>query len=302
MKIAMCGLGKMGANMSRRLLNGGHAVVIYDRKPEAGHALAELGAQPADTLDVVVAALPSPRIVWLMVPSGEPTEQLIGALIPRLSNGDILIDGGNSNYKDTQRRAAMLNAQGIQMVDVGTSGGVWGLTEGYSMMIGGDPDVVKHLTPIFETLAPAKDRGWGHVGKSGSGHFVKMVHNGIEYGMMQAYAEGFDVMQAKAEFGLDVEQIARIWQYGSVVRSWLLDLIASGLAPDPSLSQLAPYVPDSGEGRWTVAEAIDLDVPAPVITLALLMRLASRQDNSYAARLLSMMRNQFGGHAARKAE
>jgi 6-phosphogluconate dehydrogenase len=237
-----------------------------------------------------------------MVPSGEPTEQLIGALMPLLGKGDILIDGGNSNYKETQRRAAMLQEQGISMVDVGTSGGIWGLTEGYSMMIGGDADVVEHLSPIFETLAPAPDRGWGHVGTNGSGHFVKMVHNGIEYGMMQAYAEGFDVMQAKAEFGLDVEQIARIWQVGSVVRSWLLDLIAGGLADDPTLEKLAPYVPDSGEGRWTVAEAIDLDVPAPVITLALLMRLASRQDNSYAARLLSLMRNQFGGHAAKKAE
>ncbi len=302
MKLAMCGLGKMGANMTRRLLKGGHQVVVYDRAPEPGQTLAALGAQPATTLEGVVAALPAPRVVWLMVPSGEPTEALIRALMPLLSAGDTIIDGGNSNYKDTQRRAAMLKEHGISMVDVGTSGGIWGLTEGYSMMIGGDAEVVKTLTPIFETLAPAPDKGWGHVGTNGSGHFVKMVHNGIEYGMMQAYAEGFDVMKSKAEFALDVTQIAEIWQHGSVVRSWLLDLIAGGLVADPDLSQLAPYVPDSGEGRWTVAEAIDLDVPAPVITLSLLMRLASRQENSYAARLLSLMRNQFGGHAAKQAE
>jgi 6-phosphogluconate dehydrogenase len=302
MKLAMCGLGKMGGNMTRRLLDGGHQVVAYDRAPEAAQALAALGAQPVDSLEAVVAALPTPRIVWIMVPSGEPTEALIRALMPLLSKGDIVIDGGNSNYKDTQRRAAMLGEAGIHMVDVGTSGGVWGLKEGYSMMIGGDDAVVKSLTPIFETLAPAAERGWGRVGTNGSGHFVKMVHNGIEYGMMQAYAEGFDVMKSKGEFALDVQQIAEIWQHGSVVRSWLLDLIASGLVADPELSQLAPYVPDSGEGRWAVAEAIDLDVPAPVITLSLLMRLASRQENSYAARLLSLMRNQFGGHATKKAE
>ena len=303
MQLAMCGLGKMGANMTRRLVEGGHQLVVYDRSPETARALAaeHTGIQPVETLEALAAALTPPRTVWLMVPSGDPTGALIQSLIPLLSEDDTVIDGGNSNYKDTQQRAALLREHRLHMVDVGTSGGIWGLKEGYSMMIGGEADVVERLRPIFETLAPAPDKGWGYVGTNGSGHFVKMVHNGIEYGMMQAFAEGFDVMQAKAEFALDVQQIAEIWQHGSVIRSWLLDLIAEGLVADPSLSQLAPYVPDSGEGRWTVAEAIDLNIPAPVITLSLLMRLASRQDNSYAARLLSLMRNQFGGHSVKPA-
>jgi 6-phosphogluconate dehydrogenase len=300
MQLGLCGLGKMGGNMTRRLLAGGHQMVVYDRSPEPGQALAAQGAQPADSLETMVNMLAAPRAVWLMVPSGDPTEQLIKAFMPLLSPGDTIIDGGNSNYKDSQRRAAMLREAGLHFVDVGTSGGIWGLSEGYSLMIGGDDEAVERLRPIFETLAPTSDTGWGHVGPSGAGHFVKMVHNGIEYGMMQAYAEGFEIMAEKGELALDVHQIAEIWRHGSVVRSWLLDLTAQGLAADPSLSQVAPFVPDSGEGRWTVAEAIDLDVPAPVITLSLLMRLVSRQDNSYAARLLSVMRNQFGGHAVKK--
>jgi 6-phosphogluconate dehydrogenase len=302
MQLGLCGLGKMGGNMTRRLLAGGHEVVVYDRSFEVAQTLATEGAQPAETPAALVALLSAPRAIWLMVPAGDITEQLMQTFIPLLSPGDTIIDGGNSNYKDSQRRAALLREQGLYFVDVGTSGGIWGLKEGYSLMIGGDDAPVEQLRPIFETLAPAPDRGWGHVGPSGAGHFVKMVHNGIEYGMMQAYAEGFEVMAQKDELGLDVHQIAEIWRHGSVVRSWLLDLTAQGLASDPDLSQVAPYVPDSGEGRWTVAEAIDLDVPAPVITLSLLMRLVSRQDNSYAARLLSVMRNQFGGHTVKKSD
>jgi 6-phosphogluconate dehydrogenase len=235
-----------------------------------------------------------------MVPSGKPVDATLASLLPHLDPGDIVIDGGNSNYKDTQRRAAQCSDGGHHFVDVGTSGGIWGLTEGYSMMVGGDDESVSRLRPIFESLAPAPDRGWGHTGPSGAGHFVKMVHNGIEYGLMQAYAEGFALMQAKEEFGLDLHQIAEIWQEGSVVRSWLLDLIANALAENPTMDGIAPYVPDSGEGRWTVFEAIDLDVSAPVIALSLMRRIGSRDEVDYADRLLSAMRNQFGGHAIKE--
>jgi 6-phosphogluconate dehydrogenase len=256
----------------------------------------------ARSLDEVVAQLKPPRLVWMMVPSGEVTETTLNNLLQRLAPGDTIVDGGNSNYKDTLRRAKVVEARGLHYVDCGTSGGIWGLTEGYSLMIGGPVEAVERLRPIFETLAPAANAGWGRVGPHGAGHFVKMVHNGIEYGMMQALAEGFEVLHAKDELELDVHQIATIWQRGSVVRSWLLDLTAAALAEDADLSTLKGWVADSGEGRWTVAEAIDLDVPAPVITLSLLMRLASRQDDSYAARLLAAMRNQFGGHAVLKAQ
>jgi 6-phosphogluconate dehydrogenase len=232
-----------------------------------------------------------------MVPAGEPTEAVVSTLAGLLSPGDTVIDGGNSNYKDSSRHANILGDQGLHFVDVGTSGGVWGLDEGYSMMVGGEREVVDRLRPLFETLAPAPDKGWGYVGPSGAGHFVKMVHNGIEYGLMQAYAEGFDILKAKEDFDLDLHQIAQVWRHGSVVRSWLLDLTAAALSEDQDLSDIKGWVADSGEGRWTVAEAIDVDVPAPVITLSLLMRLASRQDKSYAAKLLAAMRNQFGGHA-----
>jgi len=301
MDIAMIGLGKMGANMARRLLRGGHRVVGHDRSPGATEALAaETGLDVAFSLEEVVEKLSPPRVVWIMVPAGDPTERTLDALAALLSPGDIIVDGGNSNYKDTMRRAAGLTAQGLHFVDVGTSGGVWGLAEGYSMMVGGSEEAVERLRPVLETLAPAPDRGWGHVGPSGAGHFVKMVHNGIEYGLMQAYAEGFEIMRAKQEFGLDLHQVAEIWRFGSVVRSWLLDLSAAALADDPELSDIKGWVADSGEGRWTVFEAVDLDVPAPVITLALQARFVSRQDESYAAKLLAAMRNQFGGHAVKR--
>ena len=302
MELAMMGLGKMGGNMAARLLRGGHRVVVHNRSPEPVRAAEAEGAEGATTLDDVVARLSAPRVVWLMLPAGQVTEDALLLMAERLSAGDVLVDGGNSNYKDTVRRAALLAAKGIDLVDCGTSGGIWGLAEGYSLMVGGRPEAVATLRPALETLAPAADRGWAHVGPPGAGHFVKMVHNGIEYGMMQAYAEGFEILRAKQEFGLDLHQIAELWRHGSVVRSWLLDLTAAALAVDPELSDIRGWVADSGEGRWTVAEAIDQDVPAPVITLALLMRFVSRQDDSYAAKLLAAMRQQFGGHAVMKAE
>ncbi len=302
MEIALIGLGKMGANMARRLLRGGHRVIGYNRtRAVTDQIAAEEGLTPAYSLAEAVAALSPPRAVWVMLPAGPTTSEHIEQLMTLLASGDLVIDGGNTNYKDDARHAALLSTRGIEFVDVGTSGGIWGLTEGYSLMIGGEPASVARLRPIFETLAPAPDKGWGHVGPHGAGHYVKMVHNGIEYGMMQAIAEGFEIFKAKKEFGLDVAQIARIWQHGSVVRSWLLNLTAEALTEDPDLSTLKGYVPDSGEGRWTVADAIDLDVPAPVITLSLMMRFVSRQDDSYAAKLLAAMRNKFGGHAVTKA-
>ncbi|MCY4107127.1 MAG: decarboxylating 6-phosphogluconate dehydrogenase [Chloroflexi bacterium] len=300
MKLGMVGLGKMGANMTQRLLRDGHEVVVTDLNEAAIQTAVAGGAAAAADLAEIVAALPAPRVVWVMVPHGAPTEDTVMALAGLVSAGDIIIDGGNSNYKETMRRGEALAERGIHFVDVGTSGGVWGLAEGYSMMIGGTDEAVNHIRPILETLAPAKDRGWGHVGPTGSGHFVKMVHNGIEYGMMQAFAEGFEIMRAKHEFALDLHQIAEIWRHGSVVRSWLLDLTANALAEDSELSDIRGWVSDSGEGRWTVFEAIDQDVPAPVITLSLMRRFSSRQDESYAAKLLAAMRNQFGGHAVKR--
>jgi 6-phosphogluconate dehydrogenase len=300
MEIAMIGLGRMGANMAQRLMRGGHKVVGYDPAEAARALLEKNGAQTAGSLEQMVAKLKAPRAVWLMVPAGAITDATITNLLPLLAAGDTIIDGGNSNYRDTQRRAAMVAPRNIQYVDSGTSGGVWGLTEGYSLMIGGDEAVVERLRPIFETLAPAKDQGWGRVGPVGSGHYTKMVHNGIEYGMMQAYAEGFSILQHKEEFKLDLHQIAEIWRYGSVVRSWLLDLTANALEKNPTLAGIAPYVADSGEGRWTVADAIELGVSAPVITLSLLERLRSRDDDSFTDKLLAAMRNQFGGHEIKK--
>lgn len=300
MEIAMIGLGKMGANMVKRLLKSGHQVVAFDLNEDAIKEAESEGATGARTLDEVVEQLSSPRAVWVMVPSGDPTENTVNDLASRLAEGDIIIDGGNSNYKDTMRRGETLKVKGIHYVDVGTSGGVWGLAEGYSMMVGGADEAVQHITPILKTLAPGEDTGWGHVGPSGSGHFVKMVHNGIEYGLMQAYAEGFEIMRAKSEFGLDLHQIAEIWRFGSVVRSWLLDLTANALKDDQELSDIKGWVADSGEGRWTVFESIDQDIPAPVIIMSLLQRFVSRQDESYAAKLLAAMRNQFGGHAVKK--
>jgi 6-phosphogluconate dehydrogenase len=299
MEIAMVGLGKMGANMVTRLLSGGYRVIAYDINAAAIQAVEKDGAVGARTLEEVAKKLTPPRAVWVMVPSGKITDDTIHALAEILSPGDVVIDGGNSNYKDSQRHASELREKQLHFVDVGTSGGVWGLKEGYSMMIGGETEVFERLRPIFETLAPAPDKGWGYVGSGGAGHFVKMVHNGIEYGLMQAYAEGFEIMHAKKDFSLDLEKVAQIWRFGSVVRSWLLDLTANALADDQDLSHIKGWVADSGAGRWTVAEAIDLDVPAPVITLALQARFVSRQDESYAAKLLAAMRNQFGGHAVK---
>lgn len=300
MQLAMIGLGKMGSNMAVRLLEGGHEVVVFDLIEDVILAAEQKGASSIRTLAEVKDRLQPRRVVWVMVPYGDPTERTILDLSNILDAGDVIIEGGNSNYKDTMRRAELLKARNIHYVDVGTSGGVWGLTEGYSMMVGGDKAIVEELTPIFQTLAPGPETGWGHVGPSGAGHFVKMVHNGIEYGMMQAFAEGFDIMQAKQEFNLDLHQIAEIWRFGSVIRSWLLDLTAIALEEDQTLADLKPWVADSGEGRWTVMEAIDQAVPAPVITLALMMRFSSRQDNSYAHKLLAAMRNQFGGHAVKR--
>ncbi|RMG55050.1 MAG: decarboxylating 6-phosphogluconate dehydrogenase [Acidobacteria bacterium] len=302
MEVGMIGLGRMGANMTERWLRGGHRVVGYDRDPQAIGRVVEKGAEGARSLEDLVHKLTPSRIVWLMVPAGDPVDETIEALAGHLEPGDVIVDGGNSNYKDTQRRAARLKERHLSLVDVGTSGGIWGLREGYSLMVGGEREVVERLRPLLETLAPAPDRGWGHVGPSGAGHFVKMVHNGIEYGLMQAYAEGFALLRHKEEFALDLHQVAEIWRTGSVVRSWLLDLIARALEENPTLSGIAPYVADSGEGRWTVFEAIDLDVPAPVITLSLLARLRSRVEDSFADRLLAALRHQFGGHAIRREE
>ncbi len=297
MELGMVGLGRMGANMTTRLIEGGHRVIVYDRDSKAVATSVAGGASGAASLDDLVARLTPPRAVWVMVPAGDPTESTIQALGRLLGRGDAIIDGGNSNYKDGMRRAAELATRGIQFIDAGTSGGIWGLKEGYSLMIGGDAATVNRLRPIFETLAPAPDRGWARVGPSGAGHYVKMVHNGIEYGLMQAYAEGFSILRHKEEFHLDVAQIADIWRYGSVVRSWLLDLAANALRENPSLDGIAPYVADSGEGRWTVADAIDLNVPAPIITQSLIERIRSRDTDSYSDKMLAALRNQFGGHA-----
>lgn len=302
MELAMVGLGKMGFNMTHRLLRGGHRVVGFAHSQRSIQAAVDVGAVGASTLKEVVEKLPSPRVVWLMIPAGNPTIETIKDLSESLSRDDIVIDGGNSYYKDTIRHAETLAANGIHFVDCGTSGGIWGLNEGYSMMIGGKPEVVEYLRPVFETLAPAPDKGWGWVGPHGAGHFVKMIHNGIEYGMMQAFAEGFSIMKSKEEFSLDLSSVSKIWQHGSVVRSWLLDLAARALEDDQSLSEIKPWVADSGEGRWTVFESIDLDVPAPVITLALQMRFASRDEENFTARMLAALRNQFGGHAVKKDE
>ena len=296
----MIGLGRMGANMAQRLMRGGHRVVGYDPAEAARASLEKNGAATAGSLEQMVAKLQTPRAIWLMVPAGEITDSTVNTLLPLLAAGDTIIDGGNSNYRDTQRRAATAAQRKIQYVDSGTSGGIWGLAEGYSLMIGGDEAVVERLRPIFESLAPAKNQGWGRVGPVGSGHYTKMVHNGIEYGLMQAYAEGFSILQHKSEFKLDLHQIAEIWRYGSVVRSWLLDLTANALEKNPTLKGIAPYVADSGEGRWTVADAIELGVSAPVITLSLLERLRSRDNDSFSDKLLAAMRNQFGGHEIKK--
>jgi len=300
MQLGLIGLGKMGGNMAERLRRAGHEVVGFDFNVEAVARLTAAGNAGVSSLDDLVKKLTGRRAIWMMVPQGDPVDETIAKLLPLLKKSDILIDGGNSNYKDTKRRHKEVTAKGFEFVDVGTSGGVWGLKEGYSMMIGGNKEPVEYLRPIFEALAPAADKGWGHVGPGGAGHFVKMVHNGIEYGMMQAYAEGFTVLEKKEEFGLNLPQIAQIWRYGSVVRSWLLDLTAEALAGNPTLDGLQAYVVDSGEGRWTVFEAIDLNVSAPVITESVIRRIRSREENNFTDRMLAIMRNEFGGHAVKR--
>ena len=302
MELGMIGLGRMGGNMAQRLLGGGHRIVAYDPNAEAVRGMAAQGAVAAASISELAGLLTPPRAVWVMVPDGPPTETTIDALAEELSPGDVIVDGGNSNYKDSMRRASALKTRGLLFLDAGTSGGVWGLKEGYSLMVGGEPEAYRRLEPVFKTLAPGPHSGHGHVGPAGAGHFVKMVHNGIEYGLMQAYAEGFELMRAKDELDLDVAQIAEIWRYGSVVRSWLLDLTASALQEDPDLGSLEAYVEDSGEGRWTVQESIDLGVPIPVIALSLQARFRSRQESPYGLRLLAAMRNQFGGHAVKRSE
>lgn len=301
MELGMVGLGRMGANMAQRLARAGHVVAGFDPGEAARQAASEAGITPYDSLKALVQALPAPKTVWLMVPAGGVVDGTIAALRDLLSPGDVVIDGGNSYYRDSLRHAQVLEDAGIHFVDCGTSGGVWGLQEGYSLMVGGAAEVVDRVRPLFSALAPTPDTGWGHVGPVGAGHFCKMVHNGIEYGLMQAYAEGFAILQRKPGMDLDVHQVARIWQRGSVVRSWLLDLTADALDKNPTLEGIAAKVADSGEGRWTAAEAIELDISAPVITLSLLERLRSRESDSFADKLLSAMRNEFGGHALPKA-
>jgi 6-phosphogluconate dehydrogenase len=300
MELGMIGLGRMGANMAQRLVQHGHRVVGFDPGAQARERAGQGGIEPVDSLAAMLERLPAPRVVWMMVPAGDPVDRTIDDLLPQLAAGDTLIDGGNSFYKDTMRRGKRLAEHGVAYVDCGTSGGVWGLSEGYSLMVGGEEAAVERLRPLFEALAPTAGSGWGRVGPGGAGHFTKMVHNGIEYGMMQAYAEGFAIMQKRADFALDLGQVAQIWRHGSVVRSWLLDLSANALEENPTMAGIAPYVSDSGEGRWTVAEAIELDVSAPVITLSLLERLRSREDDSFADKLLAAMRAQFGGHAIKR--
>ena len=301
MELGLIGLGKMGGYMAERLRLAGHKIVGFDFSAEAVEKLTASGSVGVNTLEDLVKNLSAPRAIWIMVPAGKPVDDTIAKLEPLMTAGDTFIDGGNSNYKDSQKRHAAAAEKGFNFIDAGTSGGVWGLTEGYSLMIGGDKEPVERLTPIFASLAPSPTEGWGHVGPSGAGHFVKMIHNGIEYGMMEAYAEGFSILKAKKVLGLDLEQCATIWQKGSVVRSWLLDLTADALKKNPELDGMEAYVDDSGEGRWTVFEAIDLNVSAPVITESLIRRVRSREENNFTDRMLSIMRNEFGGHAIKKS-
>jgi 6-phosphogluconate dehydrogenase len=304
MRLAILGLGRMGANMARRLRDGGHEVVVYNRTEQVSRDLAAEapGIHPATSLEEVIQLLQPPRVLWTMFPAGEVTETMILQLAGMASQDDIFIDGGNANFNDSLRRAKALTERGFHFIDAGVSGGIWGLKEGYSLMLGGEEEVISSIRPIFETLAPGKDLGWGRVGPHGAGHFTKMVHNGIEYGMMEALAEGFDIMRGRTDMNLDLHQVARVWQNGSVVRSWLLDLAERALAEDPELKDIGDWVDDSGEGRWTVQAAIDEDVPAPVITLSLYQRFISRREVSFAGKMLAALRNQFGGHAIHKTE
>jgi len=298
LQVAMIGLGKMGANMARRLRRAGHDVVGYNLHNEVTQSLAqECGLVPADTLADAVAKLQSPRVVWLMLPAGAPTEQTLDQLRGLLSAGDIVIEGGNSNYQESQLRAVEMKALGIDYLDVGTAGGIWGLQNGYALMVGGEKNAVTRATPLFQALAPAPDKGWLHCGPSGAGHFVKMIHNGVEYGLMQVYAEGFSLLKGKTEFGFDLAAVSQMWQDGSVIRSWLLELTAQFLAADQKLDGIEPYVADSGEGRWTVNESIAQGVPAPAIATALMARFASQGKVEFGNKMLAMMRKGFGGHA-----
>lgn len=298
MKIGLIGLGRMGMNMVQRLMNGGHSVVAFARTAETVKKAEEKGAVGAASLKDIVDKLERPRVVWLMVPAGKATEDTLMELAGLLEEGDILIDGGNSFYKDSMRRAGELKKLNISFLDIGTSGGIWGLKIGYCMMVGGDKDVFTKVEPLLKTLAP--ENGYALMGPHGSGHFVKMVHNGIEYAMLQGYAEGFEIMHAKKDFNLDLHKIAGLWNHGSVVRSWLLELAENAFSKDPGLESIRGYVEDSGEGRWTVAEAVELDVPAPAITLSLLERFRSRQEESFSAKTIAALRNEFGGHAVKK--
>jgi len=302
MELGMIGLGRMGSNMALRLMRGGHNVVVYDPIEESVKTLTEEGANGAGSVAALVGKLAAPRIVWVMVPSGEAAEDVIDKLAAELTAGDTIIDGGNSNYKDSMRRAAAVAEKGLYFLDVGTSGGIWGLEGGYCLMVGGDYGVYQRLEPIFQTLAPSPRDGYGYVGPSGAGHFVKMVHNGVEYALMEAYAEGFELMQAKQDFPLNLAQISQIWRYGSVVRSWLLDLTAAVLQEDPGLHNVQAYVEDTGEGRWTIEESINLGVPIPAITDSVQVRFRSRQDSPFSGRLMAALRKKFGGHAVRTRE
>ena len=299
MKLAMIGLGRMGGNMTERLLRGGHQVVVFDRNADAIAASARLGAVASTGLLDLVARLPAPRVIWMMVPAGEPVDATIAALRPHLAGGDVLIDGGNSNYQDTLRRGAALRSAGLELVDSGTSGGIWGKDNGYCLMVGGAPAAIALCEPVFRTLAPPD--GFAHVGPTGAGHFVKMIHNGIEYGMLQAYAEGYELLHAARQFPLDLHQIAAVWNHGSVIRSWMNELAERALAGDPTLAGIRGYVEDSGEGRWTVQEGIALGVPTPVIALALMARFRSRQEESFGAKVIAALRHEFGGHAVKSA-
>ena len=294
MKIAMVGLGRMGGNMTKRLVERGHEVVAFDRNAESVQAAEGDGAVGASSLEDAVAKLDAPRCVWVMVPSGGPTEQTVSALAELLSVGDVVVDGGNSNYRDSIRRAATLSNRGIRFIDAGVSGGVWGLKEGYCLMVGGEAEAVSVLEPVFTALAP--EAGYAHVGPSGAGHFTKMIHNGIEYGMLQAYAEGFALLESAEEFGLDLHQIAGLWNHGSVVRSWLLELAEIALSKPDDFAAIRGYIEDSGEGRWTVQESVERAVATPVITASLFARFSSRDDERMAARIVAALRNQFGGH------
>lgn len=301
MKLAIIGLGKMGGNMARRLLRAGHDVVGYNLESEVTNELAKSeNLKPAYSLKEAVNLLDKPKIVWIMVPSGQPTENTVIELLSLLSKDDVVIDGGNSNFNDSIRRGKIFEEKGIKFLDAGVSGGIWGLSEGYSIMIGGDDQAIKYISPILSSLSQGESKGWGRVGPSGAGHYVKMVHNGIEYGLMEAYAEGFELLQARKEFQLDLNQISRIWREGSVVRSWLLDLIANALSKDQNLTEVKGWVADSGEGRWTIEEAIKMAVPIPAITLSLFRRFESRQQDSFSTKLLAAVRNQFGGHEIKK--